>query len=689
MKKQTYIILLLLFSLGSHAQTWQWQKRGGGSGNLSNTNETISSDPFKIESVIDLVTDSDNNVYTLSVVQKNNLNVDGNPKTHLGEYNSTQAILLSSFSCNGTYRWSKILTCPGSWGATQPQMVIDAQDNIYIAGYLDTVKAYNNTPNNFFDSTYSHTVTANFNDLTYTNANTLFLIKYNKDGVFQWIRFPEDPVKLEQDYYSLFPYVYGMEIDSNGVIHMLCRLYADVWGTGANTYTVQAADTEKLHILKYDTAGNFVGGQYLNFKPAYDSIGRLFFKINEVTQSYVFGIFRTGTNEAQPITQAFINGIQMINRSALFAFGTNGVFQWRHDYEPINGAEPYHLLVKDIDVLDAQGNMLITGIVGNYMAYDGHDTSYMISSGQPMVMKVSPTGNFISINHKDNNYSVIAGWASSEIKNNYIYSTMNLSNTTNWDGITHISTDSSPSANAGVAIFDKNTLELLRLDEIPSTVGYTENSSKLALDNIGNVYIGGAFQYNQTVNGQTQYSNGGESDFFVAKYGSANCSCQAPTCSFKPKKSTTLNYAYNFTYIGQEVYTSVLWDFGDGTTSTETNPSHTYTNPGTYTVCVTATNSCDSFQYCKQVTATVLEAHQPFLEELTFMPNPVVDVLRFSQLDEYVIYTLYNLNGQIVDKGDMSPNQPQINLERITPGNYIIKLENKDKQIKTIKVIKE
>lgn len=36
--------------------------------------------------------------------------------------------------------------------------------------------------------------------------------------------------------------------------------------------------------------------------------------------------------------------------------------------------------------------------------------------------------------------------------------------------------------------------------------------------------------------------------------------------------------------------TSYLWDFGDGNTSTDENPSHTYTVPGTYTVTLTAMN---------------------------------------------------------------------------------------------------
>ena len=37
-----------------------------------------------------------------------------------------------------------------------------------------------------------------------------------------------------------------------------------------------------------------------------------------------------------------------------------------------------------------------------------------------------------------------------------------------------------------------------------------------------------------------------------------------------------------------------LWDFGDGTTSTEEDPVHIYASPGIYTVTLTATNSCTS-----------------------------------------------------------------------------------------------
>lgn len=45
-----------------------------------------------------------------------------------------------------------------------------------------------------------------------------------------------------------------------------------------------------------------------------------------------------------------------------------------------------------------------------------------------------------------------------------------------------------------------------------------------------------------------------------------------------------------------------LWDFGDGSTSTQTSPSHTYTNPGTYNVCLITTGVCRNDTTCASIT---------------------------------------------------------------------------------------
>jgi PKD repeat protein len=53
--------------------------------------------------------------------------------------------------------------------------------------------------------------------------------------------------------------------------------------------------------------------------------------------------------------------------------------------------------------------------------------------------------------------------------------------------------------------------------------------------------------------------------------------------------------------------TSWSWDFGDGTTSTQQNPSHEYSAAGTYTVKLTASNSCGSDTETKTDYITVTE----------------------------------------------------------------------------------
>jgi len=40
--------------------------------------------------------------------------------------------------------------------------------------------------------------------------------------------------------------------------------------------------------------------------------------------------------------------------------------------------------------------------------------------------------------------------------------------------------------------------------------------------------------------------------------------------------------------------TSWFWEFGDGNTSTEQNPTHIYSNPGLYTVSLTVSNQYGS-----------------------------------------------------------------------------------------------
>lgn len=74
---------------------------------------------------------------------------------------------------------------------------------------------------------------------------------------------------------------------------------------------------------------------------------------------------------------------------------------------------------------------------------------------------------------------------------------------------------------------------------------------------------------------------------------------------------------------------SYAWDFGDGQTSTEVNPTHTYQEAGTYTVVLTASNSTGDNQFERTVTVTE--------------PIPPLPPVVFESFDSY---TTASVEGQ-------------------------------------------
>ncbi len=67
--------------------------------------------------------------------------------------------------------------------------------------------------------------------------------------------------------------------------------------------------------------------------------------------------------------------------------------------------------------------------------------------------------------------------------------------------------------------------------------------------------------------------------------------------------SQTDDFSFDFSNDSNGETTEILWDFGDGNTSTDANPSHQYDEPGYYTVCLTVKNECGESTECTEVLA--------------------------------------------------------------------------------------
>ena len=129
--------------------------------------------------------------------------------------------------------------------------------------------------------------------------------------------------------------------------------------------------------------------------------------------------------------------------------------------------------------------------------------------------------------------------------------------------------------------------------------------------------------------------------------------------------------------------TSWSWDFGDGNTSDEQNPEHTYAESGDYTVCLTATNEAGSNEGCTPLTITITSvARLADGRRLTAFPNPAADRLTFTleRGRERLQLLLTNVLGQVQYEGFLQDRQP-IDVSAWAPGNYFYQVRSMEGEV--------
>jgi len=87
------------------------------------------------------------------------------------------------------------------------------------------------------------------------------------------------------------------------------------------------------------------------------------------------------------------------------------------------------------------------------------------------------------------------------------------------------------------------------------------------------------------------------------------------------QRSVMVDVTVNFTNLSTGFVEAWLWDFGDGYTSTEQNPTHIYKSEGTYTVSLTVSNSLGSDTTIEEEYINVYATPAPV--DLPEMPPPL------------------------------------------------------------------
>jgi PKD repeat protein len=144
----------------------------------------------------------------------------------------------------------------------------------------------------------------------------------------------------------------------------------------------------------------------------------------------------------------------------------------------------------------------------------------------------------------------------------------------------------------------------------------------------------------------------------------------APVASFtSDKTSGAIPLVVSFTDTTTYTPTSWLWTFGDGTTSTLKNPSHTYTSVGTYNVALQSTNAYGT--NTKTNVAYITSGNGPIAQ---FSATPVFGttplVVTFTDGSSYATSWAWDFNND----GSVDSTAQDPTYTYSSPGTYSVKL---------------
>ncbi len=160
-----------------------------------------------------------------------------------------------------------------------------------------------------------------------------------------------------------------------------------------------------------------------------------------------------------------------------------------------------------------------------------------------------------------------------------------------------------------------------------------------------------------------------------------------PTASFT-YTSDVLNLDFEDESLGA---ISWLWDFGDGTTSTEQNPSHSYAQEGNYEVKLYIENDILSWDETTMTVSTgVVSINEKNTSDFTYYPNPSDGIVSIDLKQVYSLIKLkiFNLSGQLIQETEFQNSSGIIcDLSELTPDIYLIKLDvgERNYTLKTVK----
>lgn len=142
-------------------------------------------------------------------------------------------------------------------------------------------------------------------------------------------------------------------------------------------------------------------------------------------------------------------------------------------------------------------------------------------------------------------------------------------------------------------------------------------------------------------------------------------------------------------FVSEPGSATYYWDFDDGSSDFEQNPTHTFPEPGTYQVCLVVTEGAVSYQQCKNVTVdfcsgTGVEAFET-LSNFTIYPNPANDALNLNlefATQSDVVISIFNAQGQMIystNADHITEYTESIDVSGFSNGVYMVQIADGNK----------
>lgn len=154
---------------------------------------------------------------------------------------------------------------------------------------------------------------------------------------------------------------------------------------------------------------------------------------------------------------------------------------------------------------------------------------------------------------------------------------------------------------------------------------------------------------------------------------------------------------FGFSNIGNEVSfvnnstnaDTYFWDFGDGFTSTEISPIHTYQTSGEYLVSLTVSNGlCPDNVFSQSINLSVTDIRKLNNKDINIYPNPTQGFFSLDSIKDETEVNIYNITGQKIISVILNKdkNLYQFDMNSYSKGVYLAKINSKE-SIKIIKLI--